>query len=439
MRGISRSIVTSIIVIALIVVAVVFFLAWGLYAIVPATIAYVTHRLVAVSGLNPYLVRAVVIIATIPFFFALGKLVPNVFDLIFGGFKNRRLSMYQNVYGVIVVIYIGVFFLTMYFYARNDYYRERCVKTPEGLRAFADLKRDPIYGLETHPCTLAEIVTIRRQTKSIAGPTPVSVANASTYPFFDSVTGQPKVWYYKRSNGTYALFSGPGDYPGSGVPLKPMNEVTREKIIQERQAAAAQSAILEKQAAEHQQEVVAQQAKLAKQAAELRKEAARKAAIAQLINTSVYPKPGVKNIAVLVFSQNGSSVPAIESEVAADLKKRGLEPELFFFKPAFVQSGKAEELMGGDSSSVHGLGLAQHVDSVVIGTVQSKYSAHPNLDDVTSANTKIEIRCFHTKTESSCGDSTFEATGAGFDRQAALSKSYSNAAHDLDVFVRNAF
>lgn len=63
--------------------------------------------------------------------------------------------------------------------------------------------------------------------------------NLNEIEFFDSVTGAPKVWYSKSSDGEIQLFDKPGFDPASGEPL---TIVTREIISELRVAAARKSA-----------------------------------------------------------------------------------------------------------------------------------------------------------------------------------------------------
>jgi hypothetical protein len=293
-------------------------------------------------------------------------------------------------------------------------YQDVCVVTPEGLRSYVNLKRDPTYGLPTHPCTTQEIIDLRREKVSIPESQSISVTDARNYPFFDTVTGQPRVWYFKRADGTYALFDRPGSDPATGEPLKPIDEVVREDLIRQQQSAGQQHAQDEMQSAQRAQD----------------------AAAAELINADIHRQSGVRQAAVLILSQDASSVTTVENEVAEALKQRGVSPVLFFFKPAFLQHGRAERLFHGDWSAADGLNLAAHVNFVIIGSVASTFSSSPNLDNVMSAHTQIELQCFDTAAQSSCGQSEINSDGAGFSREDALGNSYSRATLQITAFSR---
>jgi hypothetical protein len=320
----------------------------------------------------------------------------------------------------VLMIILAVAISVVFFIGGRDQFRpgmtyqDVCVVTPEGLRSYVNLKRDPIYGLSTHPCTTQEIIDLRREKVSVPESQSISVTDARNYPFFDSVTGQPKVWYSKRTDGSYALFDRPGSDPATGESLKPIDEVVRQDLIRRQQSADQQHAQEEVQAAQRAQD----------------------AAAADLINVGIHRQSGVRQAAILIFSRDASSVTTVESEVAEALKQRGVSPVLLFFKPAFLQHDRAERLFHGDWSAADGLNLAAHVNFVVIGSAASTFSSSSNLDNVMSAHTQIELQCFDTATHSSCGQSEINSDGAGFSQQEALGNSYSRAASQIVAFSR---
>lgn len=53
-------------------------------------------------------------------------------------------------------------------------------------------------------------------------------ANVTTIEFFNPISGRPRIWYYKKSDGTYELFDSRGFHPGSSEPLLP---VTKDIVV----------------------------------------------------------------------------------------------------------------------------------------------------------------------------------------------------------------
>jgi hypothetical protein len=56
-------------------------------------------------------------------------------------------------------------------------------------------------------------------------------ANVSTIEFFDPISGRPRVWYYKASDGSYELFDARGFHPGSSEPLIPATKEVVADIV----------------------------------------------------------------------------------------------------------------------------------------------------------------------------------------------------------------
>jgi serine/threonine protein kinase len=138
---------------------------------VVGTLDYVTQNLVNVSGINPNLAKAVVILVTIPFFWAVTKYTGRVYR---SPGLRPSLKLYTNIYGIILVGYVAVFFLTLYGASRSNCFGQTTGEalkwyawTPEGIR-FADSPGvDPKYGVTLKPVTpeivsLIEIPKLRR-------------------------------------------------------------------------------------------------------------------------------------------------------------------------------------------------------------------------------------------------------------------------------------
>lgn len=409
----SKSIWSVISLLCVILLAVVLLVTWKLYVLVPSTISYVTQQLSTVSGLNPYLVRGVVVVATIPFFWAVAKSVRVVTLILTGGLGTSPLSLYRNLYGIIIVLYVGIFYVAMYFAARNSYYREQCVSTPEGLKSFASLARDPVYGLETHPCTLPEIVELRRVDAKVLAPQAIVVADAATYPFFDSITGQAKVWYYRQPNGGYALFDRPGNYPGTGEQLKPIDQATRAALVSEQSR--------ERQFADVQAAAAAQRARIE--------------SASQFVNPIVNRQSGNLQTAILLFSPTNASVATAEHDLVVAISARGMRPVESFFTPLFVSEGGAEKLLQSDWSALKGIDVQNRVDFIVVGSLASSYSPSAVSPDLISAHTQLQLRCLHTSARTECGQSDIDTVGAGLSQNEAFENSIGRAKPQIESFV----
>src|SRR2546422_11725472 len=108
----------------------VFHARWSEHFVV-RTLDYVVQSITSRSGLSPFLVWGVVTFITIPFFWAVGK---YTYGLLWLKGVHPSLRLYRNPYGIIIVTYVGTFFLTMYFASREAYFYKWCADTPEGIR-----------------------------------------------------------------------------------------------------------------------------------------------------------------------------------------------------------------------------------------------------------------------------------------------------------------
>jgi hypothetical protein len=98
---------------------------------------------------------------------------------------------------------------------------------------------DPSSGVERRPLTREVARIIDRRNKGLR-PQPIS-GDSRQLTFFDSITGRPRVWYYKSSDGKFELFDSEGFYPGSGELLLPVTREIAAEITKQRNAENAQA------------------------------------------------------------------------------------------------------------------------------------------------------------------------------------------------------
>src|SRR5207253_3171574 len=130
------------------------------------------------------------------------------------------LRLYKSPHGIVIVVYAGLYFLAMFFVAEDSLAYKYCAATPEGIKVFDDRVKDPAYGIQAEPCTLDQIVEIRRIKNPGLGPQRVQVEDARTFAFFEPVTGNPRIWYHKTPAGEYEFFDRMGNDPETGAPLQ---------------------------------------------------------------------------------------------------------------------------------------------------------------------------------------------------------------------------
>lgn len=206
----------------LVLVALVCLIAFILFNMrfVEDTIGLVVENLSARSGLSIFLVKAVVIFATIPFFWAVGKFTRNIWGLLNLGWDS--MAFYKNKYGIIIIAYVGVYFLAMYGASLEAYEYKYCADTPEGIWTSDSPGKDPVYGIEAKACTQQQRLALRAGRGHLKPPQEISINDADKYEWFDPVTGQPRVWYSSTSEHGFRFFDGRGVDPHDRQELKPI-------------------------------------------------------------------------------------------------------------------------------------------------------------------------------------------------------------------------
>ena len=181
------------------------------------TYDYVAWNIVRVSGMSRWLVKGIIILLMLPFLWALCEIFKIKFRIkIFG---KTLVKSYRKVASLIIIVYISLFFLSMYFLSRDsyfDFYNKEPLKwyaeTPEGIRLFDSNGYDPKYGTKLKPVT-PEIIEKREKQLMNMYPKPITVTSLEEVAFFDSISGKPKIWYYRDTDGSFEFFDGPGFHP----------------------------------------------------------------------------------------------------------------------------------------------------------------------------------------------------------------------------------
>jgi hypothetical protein len=383
---------------------------WGQHFVF-RTIDFVVLNLTSRSGLSPFLVRGLVILVTIPFFWAVAKYTYGLFWLRGVG---PSLRLYRNPYGLIIVGYAGLFFIAMYFASLDAYAYKWCADTPEGIRTFDGAGMDPIYGLQLKPCTFEQIVALRQRQKGFTGPQKVQVENPGRFDFFDAITGKPRVWYHKSSDGEYDLYDRAGKHPGTGEDLRPIDREAIQELVR-----------LRDQMKQHETEQAT---------AEQKRE--HQALLERYINTAIVKPSGTKVVAVLMLREGQDSFSSVEDAFVTSVPKQGIETVPSFFKPPFVLEGRARKLVTGDWSEATRLDLSKRVDYILSGSEAVAYSSTPQLEGLITADLKVELNCLNVVNQRGCGSRTVNAKGAGYTRAAALENAVTHTKPLIEVFVK---
>jgi hypothetical protein len=384
---------------------------------VTGTIDRVVNDIVRVSGLSPMLVKGVVIIVTIPFFWAVAKFTKTWWG---ASAVEAGLDLYLNKYGIIIVAYVAAFFLTMHFASRSSYYDTTgknlkwCSETPEGIRAFDVEGVDPVYGVPLKPCSAGQVRALRKDQVGIQGPALLKVADPRTFEFFDGVSGRPKVWFHRNPDATYELYDKAGVHPRTGAPLTAVNAAVIQELIQLNEQGRAR-------AEEQRQQEAAAEA--------VRQE---QAVLDRYTNAGPANHAGRTEVALLV---RGEPLPGgLQQAIADGVRRHGADPVESLFKPSFEGEGRARLLAAGDWAAVSALKLGERVDAVLIAGHKLAVSANPQFEGMSSASLSLDLKCVHVVANRTCGSRSLSAQGAGFSADAAAA----NAAEKMMPGLRSA-
>jgi hypothetical protein len=395
---------------------------WWSHNFVVRTIDFVIVGLASRSGLSLFLVKGLVILLTIPFFWAVAKYTHGLLWLRGVG---PSLRLYRNPYGLVIVGYVGLFFIAMYFASLDAYAYKWCADTPEGIRTFDAAGIDPIYGIPLKPCAFEQIVALRKQQKGFTGAQRIQIGNPREFEFFDSITGKPRVWFYKAPDSGYEFYDRPGKHPGTGQDLRPVDRETVQELVRLQELANAQQSAKELQ----ERQLEAEQA-----AAGLKRE--HQALMERYINTAVVKPNGIKVVAILMQRESQDSFSSVEDALVTSFPRQGIETVPSFFKPPFVLEGRARRLVTGDWSEATRLDLSKRVDYVVSGSDAVAYSSSSQFEGLITADLQVQLKCLNVVAQRVCGSRTVNAKGAGYTKAAALENAATNTKSLFEAFVK---
>ncbi len=252
---------------------------------------------------------------------------------------------------------------------------------------------DPPSGIKRQPCTPEMAWTVKRYLK---GDRPQRITgDPRQLTFFDSITGHPRVWYYRTVDEQYELFTAEGLSPDGGVLLPVTNEVV--------------SAIKQRADAEQTQAQAAA------------KEEARKQLV-ELFGVESYA-PGVVIVGARAREPNdGVSTQAAKqllADIIASLRKKGVAADEL--QPKVYDSAYFDALMRGDSAVLADVGLAKKMRAAVLALVDVTCQKTASVSDLTSCTVVAHLRILKSGS-SNASSSEWSETGAGTNREDAIAR-----------------
>jgi hypothetical protein len=136
--------------------------------------------------------------------------------------------------------------------------------------------------------------------------------------------------------------------------------------------------------------------------------------VAQYSDTDFVRKTGVKTIAVVAASENGTWNNALNSALVSRFKNEPVHLASSFFKPAFVSDGLFNDAFAGSNELFNRLELQKSLDELLLAREKVQYSSDPSLDNVLTASMQLDIETLPIGSQAGSQTWTFTASGAGF-------------------------
>lgn len=403
------------------------FLLWGIlrFTLIIKIFDYVVYNIVNVSGMSYLFAKGIFIFLLIPFVLALGELFKIRFRL--NLFRTKPIRSYRNIALVVIIAYIGFFFLSMYFFSRGTYFGHTTgetlkwyAETPEGIRFFDSPGFDPKYGIKLEPVTPDMMIKYHKKAMGIL-PKRVNMDFVEILEFFDPVSGDPKIWYFISEEGKYELFDGPGFHPVFRKELKPITPEIMSILLRKAKEESERIAMEEKKKIE----------------AEKAKEFM--AYLNRYVNLSVVNKEDTKEIAIMIIEEGLKERLDIAQSISSYLKSQGLNPLLSLFRSPFISEGLFDEIFSGDTRKVKDLQIINHADYILLGRKLTNFRTAPELENLISAELNLELKIISADTGVIVRSQRFTAIGAGFSNSTAEEKALETIGSKIEKFLYGTF
>jgi hypothetical protein len=217
--------------------------------------------------------------------------------------------------------------------------------------------------------------------------------------FFDTVTGEPRIWYAIAADDTIELFDNEGFHPRTSEKLVPVTkEIVRrlDDQIRERMQAAAIKGTPGRGAGANGRELPAQSGG----------RGAGGVSPARDQRTTYLNRSNPTRPIVLIVDNQFRLEPDLSDTVAS-----AIDGDASVLTPAFVSDGLFRRAFDGDASVLRSLGL-QATPTIVLGVKQTSVESDTSIDrDYKRGDTRIQIRVYRPADDFS--GRVFSVTGRG--------------------------
>lgn len=375
---------------------------WNLYG-------YITNKIVSTTGVSQFLAKGIVIILLIPLIWV----IPNMFKR-----KHRKSA------SAIGFLYIGVFFLALFFLSKDIYFAHSggeplkwYALTPDGVRYYDSPGVDPVSGITLKPVTPEIIPKLKLWEKGALNFQLIDPADAT---WFNPITGDPQLWYYQYPDGTLEFYNKPAHHPITGEPLKAVTKQIyfewREKTKTKPLSVTSQEYSEGNKKGKEQQMAMGPRPQISEKERRLQE-------FKSLINRVSNIHPGKPNIAMVIESKRTESGVSPENSLYNLLKTERANIIVNLFKEeSFKAKGFFREIYDGNTELLRQTDALSKIDSLILGRLNYSFSKGTGIDrDMVSCNINFSYKVINKKGDIIKSDS-ISVVGPGFSEDAALER-----------------
>jgi hypothetical protein len=143
--------------------------------------------------------------------------------------------------------------------------------------------------------------------------------------------------------------------------------------------------------------------------------------LVRYLNSGFSRTPGGEMLAVVVATGDGKLDSTISTALADHFKSDTVKISTSLFKPEFVSDKLFDSVFDGSTEILNKLDLANSLDALLLARETVQYSKSPSLDNLVTANLKLEVQLVPIISSLHNQTWNFTANGAGFSQTEAKS------------------
>lgn len=365
-------------------------------------------------GLNPWLVKATVVLLIVPFLWAMNRVL---------SFRPKKRAA-----GIaVIVVYVSGYFFAMYFATKEVYFSHaegEVVKwyaaTPEGYRFFDSPGVDPKWGIDLQPVTPELLRVVRTIT-----PPP-----QDDDMFFDPTTGANLRWYSTEVSGAFKLFGHPGHNPATGDSLFPVTRDIARLYYEQIGRLARQDSLKQETTREEERIRDSIRGETVRQE---QQEGRFRALRRRYVNQDNVLSTSKTDLTIVVCERQGESLLIDvdgSNQIGNQLRATGFEVFGSPFTDAFIRDGKMQELISGNGHILARLESGGLADFFIIGVSTERYFEPEQLQGLHSCEYSVSLKVFDPRGALRSSE-VFSSTGVGISTAAAKVKAISQISPDV--------